>query len=385
MAAMSKTPDDLTAWLALLYARSVSPGRLDALRASLGSLEELRRASADTLAAHGLSDGAVARLRAPDPEQLRRDLGWLERDGRGLLTCDDPRYPALLRGLDDAPPALFYVGSPDILSLPQLAIVGSRNPTASGRDTAAAFAHHLAGVGLCIVSGLATGIDAAAHRGALAANGHTVAVCGTGLDSIYPSANRALAIEIAERGLLLSELPVGTPARAHHFPLRNRLISGLAVGTLVVEAARKSGSLITAQRAVEQGRDVFAVPGSIHNPLARGCHQLLREGAKLVESSEDILVELGALVQAHVSRDRTRDGPAQRYDSDDGPGDDDADYQELLNALDYDPVSVDTLIDRTALTADAVSSMLLILELQGRVTPVAGGRYVRAREGESSP
>ncbi|MEO1575756.1 MAG: DNA-processing protein DprA [Pseudomonadota bacterium] len=381
---MPDVPQDPTPWLALLYARGVSPSALDGLRAELGTVEDVVNASTDVLSAHGIGDGAIARMHAPDPEQLKRDLTWLERDGRGLLTCDDPRYPSLLRALPDAPPALYFVGTPDILTLPQLAIVGSRNPTTSGRDTAAAFAHHLAGVGLCIVSGLATGIDAAAHRGALAADGHTVAVCGTGLDSVYPSANRALAIEIAERGLLLSELPVGTSARAHHFPLRNRLISGLSVGTLVVEAARKSGSLITAQRAVEQGRDVFAVPGSIHNPLARGCHQLLREGAKLVESSEDILVELGALVQAHVAAESPPDTNTDIDDSDHGAPEDDPEYQNLLNALDHDPVTVDTLIERTALTADAVSSMLLILELQGRVTPVSGGRYVLADGGDSS-
>ncbi|MEM6640500.1 MAG: DNA-processing protein DprA [Pseudomonadota bacterium] len=371
-------------WLRLLYARAMSPLELDALRNTVGGLPELCALSMPALIELGISEAAAKRLASPDNAQLECDLAWLERDGRTLLTCDDPAFPSLLRRLPDAPVALYAVGDTSILALPQFAMVGSRNPTPTGRDTAVAFSTHLARVGLSIVSGLATGIDAAAHEGALAAGGHTVAVCGTGLDIIYPARHRDLAIRIARDGLLLSEYPVGSPARAHHFPQRNRLISGISVGTLVVEAARKSGSLITAQRAVEQGRDVFAIPGSIHNPLARGCHQLLREGAKLVESAEDILSELAPLVQAHVAPE----DPAEQgvLTPDDKPSEieNDPDYTRLLNALDHDPVSVDKLIERTALTADAVSSMLLILELEGRISPVSGGRYVLKCGGTSS-
>ncbi|MFK7887200.1 MAG: DNA-processing protein DprA [Gammaproteobacteria bacterium] len=351
---------------------------LDSIRAAHGDASAVFRLSGDQLAGHGLSSGTIERLQSADETAIARDLKWLERDGRGLLTCEDPLYPALLRTLSDAPVALYRVGNPEILALPQLAIVGSRNPTTSGRETAAAFAHHMAGVGLSIVSGLANGIDAAAHQGALSANGHTVAICGTGLDQIYPASNRQLATDIAASGLLLSEYPVGTPPRRYHFPQRNRLISGISVGTLVVEAARKSGSLITARQAIEQGREVFAVPGSIHNPLARGCHQLLREGAKLVESAEDILDELTALVTLHTGETNNEVETEQEVELD-------ADYDILLNALDYDPATVDTLINRSGLTAEAVSSMLLILELQGHVTPVSGGRYVRAREGKQNP
>ena len=367
-----------THWLTLLHAGGMHAGRVDALREQLGCVEAITGANASALSGHGLSDATIRALQTPDKDQLERDLTWLRRDGRGLLTMDDPRYPPLLRQIADPPCALFYVGNIDILQLPALAIVGSRNPTASGRDTATAFARHLAGVGLCIVSGMASGIDGAAHRGALAAPGHTVAVCGTGLDRIYPPAHRDLAVDIATNGLLLSEYPTGTPPRKFNFPQRNRIISGLCVGTLVVEAARQSGSLITAQQALEQGREVFAVPGSIHNPLARGCHQLLREGAKLVESAQDILGELGAMVAAHGANDSAeRTVPIEHHD--------DKDYVTLLHALDFDPVSIDTLINRTGLTPEAVSSMLLILELQGRIVAVSGGRFVRCGEEKKDP
>jgi DNA processing protein len=365
-------------WLTLIHARGITPAVLDSVSARYGSLKTIFDLDADQLRQLGLGENTAQRLKNPEKEAIERDLAWLERNGRDLLTCRDPHYPALLRSLVDAPVAIYCVGNPEILALPQLAIVGSRNPTNTGRDTAAAFAHHMAGVGLSIVSGLANGIDAAAHQGALSASGHTVAICGTGLDQIYPPSNRKLATDIAASGLLLSEYPVGTPPRRYHFPQRNRLISGMSVGTLVVEAARRSGSLITARQAIEQGREVFAVPGSIHNPLARGCHQLLREGAKLVESAEDILTELGALVTLHTTATSERTDKEQEDELD-------PDYHILLNALDYDPATVDTLINRSGLTPDAVSSMLLILELQGHVTPVSGGRFVRAREGKDNP
>ena len=370
------SPENWPAWLALARAPGLGPTQLATAGKELGHVNAVATASVSVLKTLGFADKTIDALQQPDTTSIQRDLSWLEGDGRGLLTLDDPQYPSLLRRIADPPLVLYYVGSPELLALPALAIVGSRNPTASGRETAAAFARHLADVGLCIVSGMANGIDGAAHRGALATNGHTIAVCGTGLDQIYPPGHRDLAIDIAARGLLLSELPVGTPPRSFHFPRRNRIISGMSVGTLVIEAARKSGSLITAHQAVEQGREVFAVPGSIHNPLARGCHQLLREGAKLVESAEDILSELGALVGASAEAQTTKTVSSASFN-------DDEDYRTLLNAVDFDPVNVDTLIKRTGLTPDAVSSMLLILELQGRVNAVSGGRFVRSGEGKN--
>jgi len=276
--------------------------------------------------------------------------------------------------VSDAPVGLFVRGDPAVLSLPQLAIVGSRNPTAGGRDNATSFAAHLARGGLAITSGLAIGIDAAAHQGALAAEGITVAVCGTGLDVDYPSAHSALAAAIAQRGALVSEFPLGMPALQANFPRRNRIISGLALGTLVVEAAVRSGSLITARLAAEQGREVFAIPGSIHNPLARGCHQLLRQGAQLVETVDDIFAELRALVGALAPALQAAVEPESPAAA--APVLDKA-YEILLDALGFEPAGVDTLVERTGFAADEVASMLLILELDGELESRPGGRYVR--------
>ena len=233
--------------------------------------------------------------RDPQPRRrrARRDERWLAGAGRSLVTWGSPGYPALLASIEDAPLTLFVEGDAGALALPQLAIVGSRNPTQIGRDTASQFAKHLAASGLAITSGLALGIDAAAHRGALLGPGRTIAVLGCGLDRIYPRENTELARQIVASGALVSDLPTGVPPLKQHFPRRNRIISGLSVGTLVVEAALQSGSLITARLAGEQGREVFAIPGSIHSPLSRGCHRLIRQGAKLVESVDDIFPELG--------------------------------------------------------------------------------------------
>jgi DNA processing protein len=304
---------------------------------------------------------------------VERDLAWLEQPGTHLLRLGEARYPPLLRQIPYPPPLLFVHGNPDCLRRPQLAIVGTRNPTPLGRETARRFATHLAEAGLAITSGLALGIDAAAHQGALAsADGRTVAVMGTSLDRVYPAKHRDLAHAIAERGVLVSELPVGTAALAENFPRRNRLISGLALGVLVVEAATRSGSLITARLAAEQGREVFAIPGSIHNPLAKGCHALIRQGAKLVETAADILEELGAL--AAVGAGETE--PSATVPA---AAELDAEYQQLLVAMSDAPVGVDLLVERCGLTAEVVSSMLLILELEGYVAAVPGGLYCRLK------
>lgn len=278
-------------------------------------------------------------------------------------------YPELLGQLGDRPDRLYVRGDPGYLHLPALAIVGSRNPTAGGLRNAREFARHLGRSGFCIVSGLAQGIDAEAHRGALDVGAPTVAFVGHGLDRIYPAANVELARAIEAHGALVSEFPAGTPPRRAHFPQRNRLISGLSLGTLVVEAARQSGSLITARLAAEQGREVFALPGSIHNPMSRGCHRLIRDGAKLVESGDDILSELGAIA-GHVRA--TLEEPTDCVDT---AHVEDQEYVKLRASLSHDPVSIDELVERSGLTIDQVSSMLLILELDGVVEKQSGGRY----------
>jgi DNA processing protein len=304
------------------------------------------------------------------------DLRWLEADGHHFIPWGSPDYPALLTQLRDPPIGLYVRGHPSVLASPQLAMVGSRNPTPAGRDTARDFAAHLASCGLTITSGLAAGIDTASHAGALAADGITIAVCGTGLDILYPQSNAALAQSIVVKGALISEFATGTPPIKHNFPRRNRLISGLALGTLVVEAAVRSGSLITARLAGEQGREVFAIPGSIHNPLARGCHQLIRQGAKLVETAQDILTELGPLastLQQPLALSKSADV------SGNFPSPLDKEYEILLDALGFAPAGMDLLVQRTGLKTDVVASMLLILELDGHIESYPGGLYVRTR------
>jgi len=311
-------------------------------------------------------------LHSPDWAAVERDLAWLAQPGNQLITCQDAAYPPLLRQIDQPPPVLFVHGDPDLLTAPQIALVGTRTPTPAGRDTAHAFAAHLAAGGIVITSGLALGIDAAAHQGALE-KGHTLAVMGSGPDRIYPSKHWELAHAIAQRGALVSEFPPGTPPLAEHFPRRNRIISGLALGVLVVEATAQSGSLITARLATEQGREVFAIPGSIHNPMAKGCHALLRQGAKLVETANDILEELGPLAGAAATLPVTAAaGPEAAPALDE-------DYQRLLAHLSHEPMSVDLLVEHSGLTAEAVSSMLLIMELQGYVAAAPGGLYSRLK------
>jgi DNA processing protein len=387
--------DELNAWLTLMRVPGLHAGTLQQLLQHVSSVGALTRASPATLQAIGASTGAIKWLSAPDAEILERDRRWLEQPARHFLPIGSPQYPTLLAELPDAPVGLFVHGDPDLLGLPQLAIVGSRNPTAAGSDNARQFAAHLARAGLVITSGLAIGIDAASHRGALDSGGRTVAVCGTGLDIDYPRANAGLAAEIASSGALVSEFPLGVQAARGNFPRRNRIISGMTLGTLVVEAAVRSGSLITARLATEQGREVFAIPGSIHNPLAHGCHQLIRQGAKLVENADDIFSELRSL--AGVLRDgvdrelpavagapatgATRTHARRRAKTPEtaavfAPALD-KEYEILLDALGFEPASVDVLIARTGLKADEVASMLLILELEARIDACPGGLYVR--------
>jgi DNA processing protein len=371
----ASTLDEPARWLALARAPGLHADHLRAAGA-LAAPAQLVGTAAAELTARGIPESAAAWLARPDPAILDGDRRWLESAGVELIGCDGERYPPLLGQIASAPVALYLRGHAEVLLTAQLAIVGSRNPTAGGARTAREFAAYLARAGLTITSGLALGVDSCAHEGALAGPGRTVAVLGSGLDQVYPPENQALAARIvAGGGALISEFPPGTGPRRENFPRRNRLISGLALGTLVVEAARQSGSLITARLSNEQGREVFAIPGSIHNPLARGCHELLRQGAKLVESAADILLELKIPLTKQQITESTREGSPDAVPA---PGLD-KDYEILLDALGFEPQSIDALVDRTGLPSPHLASMLLILELEGRVGLHAGGRYARIR------
>jgi DNA processing protein len=365
--------DELPYWLALARMPEVGPVTAQALLAQLGTPRHIFESGKDDLRVIGLlSDQAKAYLRQPDWAAVDYDIEWLDRSNCHIITQRDMLYPPLLKQIPDFPPVLFIQGDPTRLSDEQIAIVGSRNPTSSGEHTAVQFASHFANTGFTVTSGLAIGIDAAAHRGALAGGGNTIAVTGSGLDRIYPSRHIELANEIAEQGALVTEFPPGTPPRRQNFPRRNRLISALSLGTLVVEAALRSGSLITARLAAEQGREVFAIPGSIHNPLSRGCHALLRQGAKLVETTQDVLEELGALASWNENETLALppvQEPIAAHDL--------AEFVNLIRHIGFEPTSIDTLVERSGLTADQVSSILMVLELQGQIVSAPGGLFSR--------
>ncbi|MEQ8206550.1 MAG: DNA-processing protein DprA [Woeseia sp.] len=346
---------------------------VEALLAEFGDAAGILREKRATLLRFGLNESAADALLQPDESQLETALRWSDEDGNLLIPVTSNDYPELLRQINGWPPLLYLKGSVDALHLPAIAIVGSRNPTRGGENNSQQFAKHLGECGFTIVSGLAQGIDSAAHRGALSAGATTIAVLGHGIDRVYPASNHDLAHAIAGNGALLSEYPLGTPPRREHFPARNRLISGLSLGTLVIEAAYRSGSLITARLASEQGREVFAIPGSIHNALARGCHRLIRDGAKLVESAADIIDELrplvGHLMQHKDVVSNTENGAVVRN----------PEHESLLTTMGFDPVSADELAAKCALTIEQVCSMLLILELEGQVEMLPGGNYSRLK------
>jgi len=360
-------------WLVLAHAY-VSVAEYTKLNAQLGGIDVIVRQSRAQLMATGLSETKAAKIASPDMKAVDAALAWLEHDRHSIVSVGSTTYPEMLTQLHGNPLLLFVNGDVEALHLPALAIVGSRNPTEGGLRNATDFSKFLAASGFTIVSGLAEGIDAAAHTGALDSGGTTVAFLGHGIDRIYPAKNRDLAHRIVESGALVSEYPLGAAPDKRHFPERNRLISGLSLGTLVVEAARRSGSLITARLAAEQGREVFALPGSIHNPLARGCHELIRQGAKLVETAHDIAAELRPLTQ-HVEAQNTS-SPLESPLSTDSSLDDD-EYVLLRKMLSHDPVSIDDLHSQSGLTIEQLSSMLLILELHGEVESLSGGRYAR--------
>ena len=369
------TTDTLKHWLALYHTPGVGAVTFHQLLEAFPILQELPHTDSETLHKLGLSRKAIDALQHPDASAITRDLEWQDKPGNRIMTCHDPDYPVLLSQLESPPPLLYIHGQTSILSEPLLAMVGSRNPSASGVRTATDFARHLSAAGLVISSGLALGIDAACHQGALDAGMPTVAVMGTGLDRVYPARHRDLARQIAEQGALVSEFPIGTAPRAENFPRRNRIISGMSLGTLVVEAAIRSGSLITARYAGDQGREVFAIPGSIHNPLARGCHHLIRQGAKLVETAQDVMDELGMLADSCYQADpATLDTEAA-----DKPLKLDPDYQQLIDFIGFDSTSIDQLVCSSGLTPAEVSSMLLQLEMSGYIASNHGGTYNRLK------
>ena len=362
---MSPTQETL-AWLRLGLIPELTPAGLRTLLAALSTPEHICSADRATLARFVSDSAAAAIIRGPEPERFDAAQRWLENPANQLVTLADGAYPRLLLEISDPPAVLYLKGNPALLDHSSLAVVGSRNATRQGCANAEAFSRELSEGGLTIISGLALGIDAAAHVGGLAASSSSIAVVGTGLDIVYPARNRDLAHQLAEGGALVSEFALGTPALASNFPRRNRLISGLSRGCLVVEAALKSGSLITARYALDQGREVFAIPGSIHSPLSKGCHLLIKQGAKLAESSQDILEELGAPIR---ERSTTIASPNEEV----------APVDPLLAALGFDPIDLDTLCQHSGLTPETASAMLLTLELEGVVSRLPGGKFQRVR------
>jgi DNA processing protein len=366
---LTQSPSELAAWLRLSLEPNIGSATACTLLGALGLPEQIYAQRATALSRH-LPEALARQLAAPMPPemaaQVESALEWVAAPGRHILTLADPTYPQSLLTIADPPILLYVAGDPAFLQGPSLAVVGARNATPGGQENARAFARHLAGHGWRVISGLALGIDGAAHEGALDAGpdgAGTVAVMGTGIDRIYPAKHRDLAHRIAAHGALVSELPLGTGALPQHFPKRNRIVAGLARGVLVVEAARQSGSLITARLAAEGGREVFAIPGSIHSPLSRGCHALIRQGAKLVETAQDVLEELRLPPATPV--------PVAQEQASQAHGD------AVLQALGFDPMGLDALGARTGLDAAALQVRLLELELDGQVARLPGGLFQR--------
>jgi DNA processing protein len=358
---------ELADWIRLEQISGVGPETARKLLSAFGLPENIFSANFPALQ-NVVSERVAHALTAPLSDETQalidKTMAWAEQDGNHVLTLADAHYPKRLFDIADPPLVLYVKGRIDLLSAQALAVVGSRNATAQGAINAEKFSQALSEAGFTIVSGMALGIDAAAHRGGLRGGGSTIAVIGTGADIVYPARNRSLAYQIAAEGCIVSEYPLGMPGMATNFPRRNRIISGLARGVLVVEGAAQSGSLITARLAADQGREVFAIPGSIHSPLSKGCHQLIKQGAKLVESAQDILEEL----VNYESSPRTTIA-TQRVSS---PADD-----SVLTAMGFDPVDIDTLALRCALDAASINAQLLTLELEGMIEMLPGGMYRR--------
>jgi len=358
---LPQSGDEPEAWLALDLIPGLGGENTRKLLAEFGSPARALQQSSTRLRAVIGDKLATAVAAGPPAEKLKASLEWLKSESNHLLTLADEDYPRALLEITDPPPILYLKGRRELLNRPAIAIVGSRNATPVGLQNAQAFAQNLSLAGLTVISGMALGIDAAAHHGGLAGAGSSIAVVGTGLDLVYPARNKALAQELAVNGLILSEFSLGTPALAQNFPRRNRLISGLSRGVLVVEAALASGSLITARLAGEQGREVFAIPGSIHSPFSKGCHQLIKQGAKLVDDANDILVELQWSGAAPKREQRDDSEPEDAF----------------LTAMGYDPVSIDHLVERASMSADQVGARLTELEISGAIAALPGGKYQR--------
>ena len=354
--------DDAKFWVALSQIKGLSNANLCQLLTRLGSPESIFNASMNQLKEVVSAEIASTIKQGLDIDAIQPTLDWLKKDHAHLITLADTSYPQSLLQINNPPAVLYGIGHLRWLNHPAIAIVGSRNATPQGKKNA----ENLCNQGLCVVSGMALGIDGAAHRGALKSNGATIAVIGTGLDIVYPAKHRGLAHQIAEHGLILSEFPLGTPSIAKNFPRRNRLISGLSLGCLVVEANINSGSMITARLATEQGREVFAIPGSIHSPVSKGCHHLIKQGAKLVESSTDILEELKHLVTEQPSSNVETIAEETTSEA-----------HTLLNAMGFDPISFEALLEVSGLTTEALSAMLMVLELESKVTTLSGAHYQR--------
>jgi DNA processing protein len=372
-------------WLALLRTHGIGPIKGRDLLQAFPAITEIFNAKTAELENLGMPAPIISNIKNPSWELIEKDLKWLEQPNHHLITIENNNYPAILKEIYGAPLALFVDGNAQILNNQQIAIVGSRHPSYAGLDNAYDFAKQLATIGLTITSGLAIGVDAESHKGALDVSGKTIAVLGTGVDDIYPVKNRNIALKIIEQGgAVISEFPLGTSPKPENFPRRNRIISGLSLGVLVIEATMRSGSLITARLAAEQGREVFAIPGAINNPLSRGCHILIRQGAKLVESIEDILEELPilntnaaklklpitAIMSNGSKRELAQDNKAEAKKNLASP------TQKLLEYIEYEQTPIDALIDQSGLSVQNISSHLLILELQGLIKKTCGG-YVR--------
>lgn len=356
----------MQAWLSLSLIPELTGAAWRRLAARFGSPERILAQSPSALESIVGAQIAQAVARGPDPSQLAAAIEWGRQATHAILTPDDAHYPALLTHSAAAPLVLYACGRLELLQRPALAVVGSRNATAQGLRNARDFARAASAADICVVSGLAAGIDAAAHAAALDEPGSTIAVLGNGADVAYPRSNAALLERIRRDGLVLSEFPLGSPPIARNFPRRNRIISGLARGCLVVEAAMASGSLITARLAAEMGRDVFAIPGSIHSPLSRGCHYLLKQGAKLVDSPGEVLEEFGISHESVQDTDSADEAPQGAS-------------AKLMSALEYDPCDLDALVERSAMAIEEALALLLQLEVQGAVVRLPDGRYQRVK------
>ena len=382
-----KTNKALKSWILLWRVPGVGSKTYQKLLNHFTDPAAVFDANINTLKEAGISQKlALSILEYQKKDSADTDIDWLNSaNSHAIITIQCDEYPSLLEQIDNPPPLLYIKGNHTLLNDPQLAIIGSRNPTRGGTENAYSFAKHLGKTGFCITSGLALGIDGTAHKGALDANAPTIAVIATGIDRVYPASHRELAHKIVEQGAIVSEFPIGTQPRSENFPRRNRIISGLSYGTLVVEAALQSGSLITARLAMEQNREVFAIPGSIHNPLAKGCHLLIRQGVKLVETAEDILEEMTSIISidsnlnTHHSDPISKEPPSNNQPTKKETVENNTEYQELLDKMGFDPIPIDQLVIETGNSPEALSAMLLMLELQNKVSSNGGGTYTRLK------